>query len=287
MDDMTVGLFGEPETQWLFIDEAGDPTLFNKKGVSLVGNDGCSSFFMIGKLEVADPVGLGASMEALRRDLLADSYFAGVPSFQPHRQKTAHFFHAKNDLPEVRYEVFKLLRAAGDDLRFHVVIYDKLALLKREQAKRAAAGRYRYKQDAIYDALIQSLFAKFHRLADRYEVCVAKRGKKSRNQAIMGAIRDADREFEEKFGFSRGGDEVWNLTISDPKQTVCLQAVDYFLWGTQRFYERKEDRYLNMLWPQIGEVHDLDFGPERGTFYRKDLPLVLGERFGEGKKKKS
>jgi len=103
----------------------------------------------------------------------------------------------------------------------------------------------------------------------------------------VGKFWDREREFEQKFGFSRGGDEAWNLTISDPKQTVCLQAVDYFLWGTQRFYERKEDRYLNMLWPQIGEIHDLDFGPERGTFYRKDLPLVLDERFGKGKKKKS
>lgn len=102
---------------------------------------------------------------------------------------------------------------------------------------------------------------KFHRLADRYEVYIAKRGNKDRNQAIRTALQSAEREFEQKFGMSRGGDDAWNIVISDPKQTTCLQAVDYFLWAVQRFYEVRvhaetgeevrEDRFLNMLWPQI------------------------------------
>jgi len=37
------------------------------------------------------------------------------------------------------------------------------------------------------------------------------------------------------------------MLISDPKQMVCLQAADYFLWGVQRFYEKKQERFLNML----------------------------------------
>lgn len=277
------------QTQWLFIDEAGDPTLFNRKGQSLVGRDGCSRFFIVGKLEVDKPEALSQSLTTLRKEILADPYFAGVPSFQPERKKTALFFHAKDDLPEVRYEVFKLLRAAGDDLRFHAVVSDKEALCQRESAKRLQNPRYRYRTDSIYDALVQSLFSKFHRLADKYEVCIARRGKKDRNQAITTALKAAEREFEQKYGLSRGGDDVWNIVISDPKQTVCLQAVDYFLWGVQRFYERKEDRFLNMLWPQIGEIHDLDFGPSRGTFYTNQRLLTLEDRFGEKghKKKKS
>ncbi|MFQ5435851.1 MAG: hypothetical protein ACE5FD_13315, partial [Anaerolineae bacterium] len=224
-----------------------------------------------------------------RRELLADPYFTGVPSFRPERRKTALLFHAKDDLPEVRYAVYKLLRAAGDDLRFHAVVCDKEALRRRETARRQQQPRYRYRPDSIYDALIQSLFSKFHRLADQYELCIARRGKKDRNQAIKSALKAAEREFEQKFGLSRGGDDAWHIVISDPKQTVCLQAVDYFLWGLQRFYERREDRYLHMLWPQFGEIHDLDFGPPRGTFYTKQQPLTLEDRFSEQghKKKKS
>ncbi len=286
------------QTQRLFVDEAGDPTLFHSSGKPIVDTEGCSRFFIIGKLEVDDPPALSKSLAELRQEMLADPYFAGVESFRPERKKTALLFHGKDDLPEVRYRVFNLLRAAGSALRFHAVVCDKQALLKLETARRAQDARYRYQPDAIYDGLIRSLCSKFHRLADRYEVCVAKRGAKDRNQAIRAAIEHAERDFEQKFGFSRGGGEAWDIIISNPKETACLQAVDYFLWVVQRFYEVRrhpttgeeirEDRYLKLLWPQIGEIHDLDFGPAYGTYFTQQRPLTLEERFGgSGRRKRS
>ncbi|MCI0390435.1 MAG: DUF3800 domain-containing protein [Acidobacteria bacterium] len=286
------------QTQRLFVDEAGDSTLFHSSGKSIVGAEGCSRFFIIGKLEVDDPPALSQELTELRQELLADPYFAGVESFRPERKKTALLFHTKDDLPEVRYRVFGLMRAAGSALRFHAVVCDKQALLKSEMERRAQDPRYRYQPDTIYDGLIRSLFSKFHRLADRYEVCVAKRGAKDRNQAIRAAIEHAERDFEQKFGFSRGGHDAWSIVISNPKETVCLQAVDYFLWALQRFYEVRrhprtgeeirEDRYLNLLWPQIGEIHDLDFGPVYGTYFTAQHPLTLEKRFGgSGRKKKT
>lgn len=71
------------------------------------------------------------------------------------------------------------------------------------------------------------------------------------------------------------------------------------MWAVQRFYEVRvhpetgeeirEDRFLKMLWPQMTEIHDLDFGPPQGTFYTKQRPLTIEVRFGGkgGKKKKS
>ena len=40
-----------------YVDEAGDPILFGSKRGSgvIIGDDGCSKFFIMGKLEVADP----------------------------------------------------------------------------------------------------------------------------------------------------------------------------------------------------------------------------------------
>ena len=43
----------------LYLDEAGDPTLFAKGGKIVAGTEGCSRFFILGKLEV---------MDAIRRD---------------------------------------------------------------------------------------------------------------------------------------------------------------------------------------------------------------------------
>lgn len=283
---------------YIFVDEAGDPTLFEgRRGKPLVGSQGCSRYFILGKLEVDNPDALAQKMKTLHMELLNDPYFAGVESFRPERKKTAHAFHAKDDLPEVRYRVFSLLREEGSALRFHAVVCNKSVLLEKEKVKREASPGYRYQPNALYDSLVRSLFSKFHRLADSYGLCVARRGHKDRNEALTLALEHAERDFEAYFGFSRGGSDAWHITVSDPGTAVCLQAVDYFLWALQRFYELRlhpqtgeelprEDRYLNLLWPQIGEIHDWDFGPERGTYFNKQHPLTLAARFGSGKQKK-
>jgi len=62
-----------------YVDEAGDPTLFGRKRGSgiIVGSEGCSNFFIMGKLEVGDPEDLSKKLTELRHELLADPYFAG------------------------------------------------------------------------------------------------------------------------------------------------------------------------------------------------------------------
>jgi len=268
-----------PDQIHSFVDEAGDPTLFGSKRGSgvIVGNDGCSKFFIMGKLEVADPDSLADQLATLHQGLLADPYFAGVESFKPERMKTAQGFHAKDDLPEVRYQVFKLLRALGDGLRFHAVVADKTVLARAETKRREQDPNARYCENSVYDGLIRELYGKFHRLADEFHIFVARRGKSDRNKAIREAIELAEADFRSKFGFSR--DAAWHIKVSDPNATVCLQAVDYFLWAVQRFYERKEMRFLDMMWPQIGEIHDLDHGKPGGTFFKGDDRPTLDTAF--------
>lgn len=280
----------------IFVDEAGDPTLFANRRRSIVGTPGCSRFFILGKLEVDDPAGLAQRLTALREQLLANPYFNGVPSFDPARGKTGVAFHAKDDLPEVRYEVLKLLGAEGDTLRFYAVVCDKERILQDVLRRNEREPDYRYQHNELYDGLMRSLFGKFHRLADEYEVCVARRGQSDRNEAICVAIDHAERDFTAKFGFGRGGRDAWSIRVSTPKTEACLQAVDYFLWAVQRFFEpridsetfasKREERFLKLIWPQVGEIHDLHFGPERGTFFNGQQPLTLEHRFGEQKRKK-
>ena len=209
------------ESIQLFVDEAGDPFLFNRHDELIINTNGCSRFFMMGKVEVDNPTLVAQQLTALRLKLVGHPYFIGAESFRPERKKTALLFHAKDDLPEVRFQVFDLLYALGKSIRFHAVVADKLAVAKAEQAKRAADPRYRYNPNDLYDALVRSLFSKFHRLADRFDLCVAKRGKSDRNEALTAALEHAERDFEGKYGFSRGGVGAWNITISNPETTVC------------------------------------------------------------------
>jgi hypothetical protein len=56
----------------------------------------------------------------------------------------------------------------------------------------------------------------------------------------------------------------------------ALQAVDYFLWALQRAFEKREDRYLELLWPQCSLVVDVDDtrAAEYGTYYTRQKPLT-------------
>ena len=271
-----------------YVDEAGDPTIFGSKRGSgvIVGQEGCSKFFIIGKLEVDDPDTLSDRLTKLRHELLADPYFAGVSSFKPERRRTAHGFHANSDLPEVRYQVFRLLRELGADLRFHAVVADKIVIAAEETKRRETNPKARYQPNSLYDDLIRNLYAKFHRIADEYHICIAQRGKSDRSKALKQAIEQAENEFEQHFGFRR---KAAHVTVSDPSTAICLQAVDYFLWAVQRFYERREPRFLDAMWPQIAEIHDLHHGGAHGTFFtgnnRPTLEMVFPRKY-EGEKKK-
>ncbi|MGH8020092.1 MAG: DUF3800 domain-containing protein [Opitutaceae bacterium] len=280
----------------LYVDEAGVPEIFDRKGRVIIGQEGCSHFFLLGMMEVDEPEKLAAALTGLREQLLADPFFNTAESFKPARKKTALLFHAKDDLPEVRVKVFDLLRSFGSALHFRAVVCDKETIRVREQAKRTNDPKHRYNPDHLYDELARFLFAKFSRMADGYRLSIAKRGNKDRNAALRTALEHAEADFTASFGFSRGGLSAWTPTITNPRDTVCLQAADYFLWALQRFYEPRrhpdtgetthEDRYLNAIWPQVSQVHDLHFGPSQGTFFTSGTPLTFDARFGPRPRKK-
>lgn len=113
-----------PSALHFFVDEAGDPALFDSKGRILVGQEGCSKTFIVGKLDVADPAALQRELNALRAQLLADPYFKRIPSMQPQQRKTAVAFHAKDDVAEVRREVFRVL--LNHEGRYAELVWDKV-----------------------------------------------------------------------------------------------------------------------------------------------------------------
>ncbi|MDP1650030.1 MAG: DUF3800 domain-containing protein [Rubrivivax sp.] len=259
-------------TLHFFVDEAGDPTLFDAKGRILVGQEGCSKTFILGKLDVQDPAALHAALGQLRTDLLADPYFKRVPSMQAERGKTALAFHAKDDVAEVRREVFRVLM--GFDLRFYAVVRHKAALLDYVQLRNEREAGYRYRGDELYDTLVEELFRRYHPLADRLEICFAKRGSKSRTHAFRSAIEKAEARFEREYGVRRSAEVA--IVASTPPERAGLQAVDYCLWALQRHYERDESRYVELIWNKVVEIEDMDRveAGRKGAVYNKKRPLV-------------
>jgi hypothetical protein len=270
-------LLKEPFVRFIYVDESGDPVVFSKAGKVLVGRSGCPRFFILGKLGVEDPVSLGTELDSLRHDFLNDPYFKDVPSMQLENRKTALGFHAKDDLPEIRREVFRVLKK--HECRFYAVVRDKMDVLAYVKHRREKEVSYRYRQNELYDTLVSELFQQFHgSMSDDMVITFARRGSKPRQTALLSALEKAERVFEGAFGFRR--DRKVSVDSSTPQKCPGLQAADYFLWALQRFYERGEDRYISFIWDRVGGINDLDVidGQTKGKLFRKDMRLNITSR---------
>ena len=271
-----------------FVDETGDTTLFGRHGKVLLGTEAVSRFFIVGRLEVDDADALDADITALRAELLADPLLQAVPSMKAGAGKTALFFHAKDDVPEVRHAVFKLLMK--HDLRMAAVVKEKHHLLADVRGHEAANPSDRYKADGheIYDDLIARMFGRFGEFGVERHVTFAVRGSKPRTAALKTVLDTIDNGFEGDFGFAPHGHTT--VVSSYPAKSGGLQACDYLHWALQRFYERNEERYLHALWPKFVRVLDLDAPAPKikgkqgaqsgGVEFNEKHPLTLQSRAG-------
>jgi hypothetical protein len=256
-----------------FVDEAGDGTLFSRRGKVIVGTPGCSLFFILGLVYIPDRETISRELNDLRTQLLADPYFAGVPSMQPKARKTALAFHAKDDLPEVRREVFSFLQR--HDLHFSAVVRDKSQVMNYVRQRNRNDSSYRYHPNELYDYMVRRLFKGRLHKDDAYNIYFAKRGKSDRTVALQRALTATRKRFCAQYGIaSEPPLHVIPTTFPDCPE---LQVVDYFLWALQRLYEKHEERYIALLWPSVSVVHDLDDTREApyGAYYTRKKPLTL------------
>jgi len=258
---------------YYYVDEAGDGTLFDAKGRVIVGTEGCSRYFFLGVLDVADPPGLSRQLEELRTELLADSYLHNVLSMQPEEKKTAVVFHATDDAPEVRWQVFSLLRTL--DIKFMAEVRDKREVVEYVLRRNQNDPSYRYNPNELYDYMVRQLFDSILHKKDSYYINFSRRGNSDRTASLQHALQAAKDRFSVRWGIDR--EAQINVSARLTRGDAGLQAVDYFLWALQRFYEKREERYLMFLWPRFGVVHDIDDTRQTpyGVFYTKKKPLTL------------
>lgn len=247
-------------SQHYFVDESGDPTLFDSKGRCIVGQEGTSRVFILGAARVGNPVGLQADLTFLRMQLTADPYFRGVPSFDVSANKTALYFHAKDDLPEVRREVFRVLRDHSIDV---VAAIRRKATVAEFAAQRFRTIRKKITADEIYDSLVEQVLRERLHLAEHSHVWFARRGKKERKDALSRVLERARTEFaagHREAVLKRLGGKEPKTTIysAHPSEAAGLQAIDYCLWALQRLLERGEGRYFEYVRDKFRAIWDID-----------------------------
>lgn len=229
------------ESSYFFVDESGDPTFYDRKGNLIVGQEGCSTLLILGLVEIRDPIPLRRAILSLQSEIVNDPYFSGVPSIQ----QTKIAFHAKDDVPEVRYRFYNLL--AELDFRAQFVVARKI--------ERVFRNNFHSKENEFYDHLITQLFdGKLHKHASNF-IFFAKRGSRSRQVPIANAIEKSIHIFETKWNTTVNTETV--VQAQSPAGEPCLSIVDYMNWAVFRAFTRKEMRYFETVRNKVGLLIDL------------------------------
>ncbi|MBA4376629.1 MAG: hypothetical protein C0401_10725 [Anaerolinea sp.] len=252
----------QPGKTYFFVDESGDPTFYDRKGNLIVGQEGCSSLLILGLVEIVDPGPIRQAILRLQSEIVNDPYFKDYPSIQ----KTKTAFHAKDDVPEVRYQFYKLL--TGLDFQAHFVVARKIEPVFRNS--------FNSKEHEFYDHLITLLFdAKLH-LHEHNLIYYAKRGSRSRQAPIESAIEKSIKIFEQK----------WRTTVNTttevqaqtPTGEPCLSIIDYMNWAVFRAFTRKEMRYFETVREKVSLLIDIyDTWKYPKNWYSKKNPFHVNK----------
>jgi len=108
-----------------FLDEAGDTTFFGKGGLPILNTKGVSKTFIIGMTKFKERLlPLREQIINFQKEIELDSYFKDVPSIQKKINKRGFFFHAKDDIPEIREKFYKFIK--NIDCSFEAVVARKI-----------------------------------------------------------------------------------------------------------------------------------------------------------------
>jgi hypothetical protein len=208
-----------------YVDEAGDPALFDKKGRILVGTPGVSNCFFVGVAHLPNPQQAHRELEQLRSRLLGDPYFKGVPSMRQDAEKTARCFHAKDDLPEVRREIFKLLPRFGAKIQIAFRRKRQLAVSAQDTFRKL--GR-KINPNDVYDGMVKRLFNNMLHKADENRIVFALRGKTDRSAALELSLKRAQSNFQKTHGLP--SDKPLSVLSGQPHQFagVCRSSIIIF-----------------------------------------------------------
>ena len=191
---------------------------------------------------------------------------------QPESNKTFVTFHAKDDLPEIRRDVYKLLMQ--QEIHFSAIVKNMHAVLSYVRQRNQVDKTYRYHPDELYDHMSRRLFRQLLHRDEACNIFFARRGKSNRTKSLAENIKRIIDERREKQGIMKSANIIVHSAYTN--EQPCLQVVDYFLWAVHRLFERKEDRFLRFLWPKVSEIHDLDKMGDNlnGLCYNKENPLT-------------
>jgi len=257
------------KTYHRFLDESGDTTFYGRGKKIIVGYEGVSNSFILGMVKFKTKLeSIRNSIIELQNEVVEDEYYQGVPSIKKKVSKGGYFFHAKDDIPEIREKFFRFIKTLN--CSFEAVVARKLPDIYQKKHKNNEAWFYA----DMLSHLLKNKFESHEKLV----LNIANRGKSTKNHNLELAISKAKERFVQNRPGRRMKTKIVFNVLEQSKEPL-LNVSDYFCWSIQNVFERGNPRYYDFLKDQISTVIDLydfnSYGKEGWpNYYSKDNPLT-------------
>ncbi|MEM8527932.1 MAG: DUF3800 domain-containing protein [Bacteroidota bacterium] len=252
-----------------YLDEAGDTTFFGKGKVNIVGQNGVSKCFILGAVKFKEPLAaIRKNVLALQKQVCSDPYFSEVPSIQKKKTKGGYYFHATDDVPEVRklfYDYIKTINCT-----FEAVVGRKIMGIY--------TNKHNGKEAEFYADLLSHLIKNKLNKGGKLILDIASRGNSTKNNNLQLALQKAITRNSKK-GKQVSTSIVFN--VQNHSTEPLLNVSDYFCWAIQRLFERGETRYYNFLMDKISlvvDLYDSENYQNSGNYYKPKKPLTKANK---------
>lgn len=234
-------------TKHWFLDEAGDTTFFGKGKKNLIGTGGVSNCFILGAVQFNSDLNvLRKEIRALQTQIETDPYFSKVRSITKKKATGGFYFHATDDIPEVRKVFFEFIKKT--DCSFEAVVGRKI--LSLYERKHNSKGNEFYA-----DLLSHLLKDKFYE-EQKLVLNLAHRKNSTENNNLETALTKATARFKKDNPKHNVQTKVV-FNVQTQKTEPLLNVADYFCWTLQRVFEKGEDRFYDYIKEKILWVVDL------------------------------
>lgn len=252
-----------------FLDESGDTTFYGKKRRIIVGEEGVSKTFILGMVKFKtklDPI--REDVLHLQNEIINDEFYQDIPSIQKKINKGGYFFHAKDDIPEVREKFFRFIKTLN--CSFEAVVARKVPDLYQ--------NKHQGNEAWFYADLLSHLLKNKLTNHEKIVLNIASRGKSTKNHNLVLALRKAQERFESSHPEKDIKTKVV-FNVLEQTDEPLLNIADYFCWSIQNVFEKGNVRYYNFLKEKISTVVDLydfeSYGKKNWpNYYGKNNPLT-------------
>jgi hypothetical protein len=231
-----------------FLDEAGDTTFFGKGKIPILGQDGVSKVFIIGMLKINEPLPqLRNRIIQFQNDVQNSAYYKKIPSVVKRIEKGGFYFHAKDDLQELRKEFLNFINTIN--CSFQAVVGDKK--ISR------FINKHNSKEQEFYADLLSHLIKDKLILNERRLVLnIAERKNSTAHHNLQFALDKAIIQFKKKNPEKENTTKI-NFNVLKFSADPILSIADYFCWTIQRVFEKGETKNYDFVIDKIKLVLDV------------------------------